>query len=454
MSRRQIKALILRYCAFPRSCHNSINNRTLNPLSKSAAKYLHTSSKIHCIYIRPTDDTPTIPYNGFYRCEALETKGNNPAGYVNLVQKAMKDIDKFPKDQMKLPARRMKDSFISVIFTPGRDESRETLVVENLSPYSSMLGVVDRFGAGLASAHLDIPSFNGQPLPYACITLMLDHIRLTDVPFKPETPMRISGHVSQTGRSKMEVDGEIEQKNSNGKYETVATCAFLMAARTPDMKSAAVVNQLVAGDDAERRYMQKIAHRAHMREIFLKDATSSLVPRIEHFEVMKQLESADKSKFVSIDSTKVVKVFDVKPENRNEAYIAFGGFTLSTAEATANAAAAKFSKSEVKLYHSGHGRYLRPVPIGNQFKCEAAVVAEVRNPHLLHVAVTGECLNPQTNKKEVATVFHFLYKIDEDVKVPFILPRDDYETRLKISGYRFIRFVHEPEKMYPNPYQS
>jgi acyl-CoA hydrolase len=316
-----------------------------------------------------------------------------------------------------------------------------------------MLGLVDIFGSGVASAHLDIPSFNGQPVPYACIAVMLDHLRFTDVPFQPENPMRLSGHVSLTGRSKIEVDGEIEQKNSNGKYETVATCAFLTAARTPDMMSAAVVNPLVPGDDAERRYMLYIFHRAHMREIFLKDAASSLVPRVEHVEVRKQLESADKSKSVSIDSTKVVKVFDVKPENRNEFYIAFGGFVLSTAEATANTAATKFSKSEVKLYHSGHGRFLKPVPIGHQFKCEAVVVAEVRNPHLLYVAVTGESLNPQTNRKEVAAVFHFLYQIDEDVKVPFILPRDDYETRLKINGFRFIRFVHEPEKMYPNPYQ-
>ncbi|CAG7831803.1 unnamed protein product, partial [Allacma fusca] len=82
----------------------------------------------------------------------------------------------------------------------------------------------------------------------------------------------------------------------------------------PDMKSPAIVNQIIPGDGAERSYLETIKHRSLLREMFLKDAAGSLVPRIEHVEVLKQLKSANKSKSVSIESTKNVRVFETKAQ--------------------------------------------------------------------------------------------------------------------------------------------
>ncbi|CAG7834107.1 unnamed protein product [Allacma fusca] len=427
---------------------------TTLPEENQTRHSFHTSSKLRGIYIKSDDNTPTVAYSDISYCKALEIRGGyNPTAYENLVKDRMKDIEKFPKDRLKLPDRRMKDSFAAGTLTPGKDEMRDSHYVDKLSPYSHMLGLVDIFASYVSSLHLDIPSFDGQPVPYAFVALMLDHLRF-NANFEPGKPIRLSAHVSKTGRSSVEIDGEIDQLNSIGQYRTIATCAILTAARMPDMKSPAIVNQIIPGNDAEQSYLDTIKHRSLLREMFLKDVAGSLVPRVEHVEVLNQLKSANKSKSVSIESTKNVRVFETKAQNRNTYYTTFGGFVLATAEATAFEAATTFSESDdVWLYHVGHARFLSPIPIGNHLKCEAVVVAEVRNPHLLHVAVTGESIHPGTNTKEIAVAVHFVYKIDKDLKVPFILPRDDYEIRLKINGLRFLRFLHEPDLMYPNPYQ-
>jgi len=68
--------------------------------------------------------------------------------------------------------------------------------------------------------------------------------------------IRLSGHVSWVGRSSMEVCIWVDQLADSGKFKKIFNAIFLMVARDPINKRAALVNPLVGGNEQETAYIK------------------------------------------------------------------------------------------------------------------------------------------------------------------------------------------------------
>lgn len=98
----------------------------------------------------------------------------------------------------------------------------------------------------------------------------------------------MSGHASWVGRSSIETVVWLEQK-SNGVWEKLTRALFLMAARDPTNRGAAIINALeTTTPEEEEIFLGGLARQKQRRQV-TNDHPSSLIPTAEEQQAIHNL---------------------------------------------------------------------------------------------------------------------------------------------------------------------
>lgn len=138
-----------------------------------------------------------------------------------------------PTSQDQLPARSMQDSFTSAVIPLSTDLNLRDKYVGFMGNVrlGRLMEDMDLFAVWIVHNHIKMPDLKeGAHLPYTFVTILVDKIDFTDLEPKHDADLRLSGHVSWTGKSSLEVVVWMEQRRT-GKWRKLTRALFLMAAR-------------------------------------------------------------------------------------------------------------------------------------------------------------------------------------------------------------------------------
>ncbi|KAG0696706.1 Acyl-coenzyme A thioesterase 10, mitochondrial [Chionoecetes opilio] len=252
-----------------------------------------------------------------------------------------------PLSQEELPARTMRDSWDSAIIPLGSEERLREKYVTFMGGVrvGRLLEDLDVFAVWLCYKHIQNPRQTPDlPSPYSIVTALVDRIDFDPGrSLHPDRDIRISGHVSWTGRSSLETILSVEQREDDA-WRQVTRAVFVMVARDPLNQGSAFVNPLVCETPEERKIYQagevNKLHRKLVQEESLfrvppNESEKTLVhelfmsmanPKELSFTSKKQPDNS-----VWMEETKLKNLIICHPEHRNRFKKVFGGFIMRLA---------------------------------------------------------------------------------------------------------------------------
>ncbi|KAH8283877.1 hypothetical protein KR054_004241, partial [Drosophila jambulina] len=378
-----------------------------------------------------------------------------------------KSRDHLLKHQPKpedLPPRTMLDSHTTVLLPLSASELIRERYVNHLGRVrlGRIMEELDMFAVWICHRHVKLPALpKGVPLPYTFVTLLVDKVEFKNLErLQVNQDIQISGHVSWTGRSSMEIIIYVRQL-AHGEYIDVTKAIFVMVARNATNTGAAPINPLRVGDETETLIQQQAEKRQKMRRISAQDSVFNSPPR-EHeqtimYEILKRttpLNGMDLNKRVlppkcrwmedSLQTTMIAPF----PENRNAQNTIFGGYLMRQAVEISFIMASIYLGDRPILKCISDISFMHPVNVNTFLQLTAHVVYTAQNyVQLMTVAQVWDLKS--VDKVQTTNVFYLTYRADKVLDE--VLPRSYREMLWHIHGRRKLLAALNLQPEYPDP---
>ncbi|XP_020812009.1 acyl-coenzyme A thioesterase 9, mitochondrial [Drosophila serrata] len=395
--------------------------------------------------------------------QKIQEQSGVDVGY-HTIPKARDHLLKHQPKHEDLPPRTMLDSHTMVILPLSASELIRERYVNHLGRVrlGRIMEELDMFAVWICHRHVKLPALpEGVPLPYTFVTLLVDKVDFINLErLQVNQDIQISGHVSWTGRSSMEIIIYVRQL-AHGEYIDVTKAIFVMVARNATNTGAAPINPLQVGDETEALIQQAAEKRQKTRRITAQDSVFNSPPR-EHeqtimYEILKRttpLNGMDLNKRVlppkcrwmedSLQTTMIAPF----PENRNAQNTIFGGYLMRQAVEISFIMASIYLGDRPILKCISDISFMHPVHVNTFLQLTAHVVYTAQNyVQLMTVAQVWDLKS--VDKVQTTNVFYLTYRADKILDE--VLPRSYREMLWHIHGRRKLLAALNLQPEYPDP---
>ena len=236
------------------------------------------------------------------------------------------------------------------------------------------------------------------------VTAAVDRLAIKH-PLKEICDLELSGQVTFTGRSSMEIQMQVAKapaKSEQVKNEDVLmTCAFTMVSLDPSTKKSVAISPILVETAEEKRLFELGEKNYNAKKAIAQKALRKQAPNDEESDLihamwLRQLEYHDPNvsarrpnNVVYMDSTVMHSSQIMQPQYRNRHnFMIFGGFLLKQTFELAFCCAAAFSHSRPRFLSLDPSTFENPVPVGSVLYLTATVA--YTDPPLVTLAGNGE----------------------------------------------------------------
>ncbi|XP_072440776.1 acyl-coenzyme A thioesterase 9, mitochondrial-like isoform X1 [Chiloscyllium punctatum] len=348
--------------------------------------------------------------------------------------------------QEDLPHRRMKDSYLEAYLPLGSQPNlrEKYLNVHKHVRFGRILEDLDSFGVLISYTHAKTDNPRS---PFSIVTALVDEIDLVKKMIRPDCDLKFTGNVTWVGKSSMEVQMHVSQYHDDV-YNPVLDATFVMVARDPANKSAAVINPLKPeGPEEENLFKQgnlNKAKRTKLKETsLLKTAPNEEERNIIHNMFLGTLDMQTVSfrsrklpaNSVWMDQTKLKSLEICHPQERNIFNKIFGGFLMRKAFELAWANACVYGNSRPHAIAVDDILFQKPVEIGSLLYLSSQVC--YTEDKYIQVRVHSEVVDPLTKEHSTTNIFHFTFGCETEVKQ--VIPKTYGESMLYLDGKRHFK---------------
>ncbi|KAI8068416.1 acyl-CoA hydrolase [Gongronella butleri] len=465
LGRGQPALFSLPTCAMPRT-HVRALASTAPLLDKKFARSPSTTTGAH--YANPEDLLYTVRPVNYWMDKIMESE-------------KCKDInDKTPRKPRELVEKTMKDSYIEIFlpFKSSKELLEEYIFVDGRIRTGKLLEDLDSLAGAVAYKHLSTAS-DPDTAPVTIVTASVDRLDL----FLPKAVenYRLSGHVTYTGNSSMEIfiKAEVVPEGAELKHDqaanenpagasyldehTVLATRFTMVAIDSLTHKPVPVNPLVTTTPEEERLRQLAEQNKQQKK---NEAETSLYKQpptaqeslemhhmfLEYSQYIDNQHERDYARVLPSEAKKplpehCVWMADTRKDSlivchaqfRNVHNNIFGGFIMKKALELSYATASAFLQSKKPIVLSMDGvTFRKPVFVGSLLEMTSAVVYSPGHPHRsIQVRIVADILDIENDKRATTNVFYFTLSCeDPSIKVRQVLPRSYGEILLWLDGKR------------------
>ncbi|XP_002133302.3 acyl-coenzyme A thioesterase 9, mitochondrial-like isoform X1 [Drosophila pseudoobscura] len=340
-----------------------------------------------------------------------------------------------------LPERSMKDSYRTAVLPLGSDVKVRERHVNYLGMVRGgrLIEEMDMLAIWICHCHVKLPSLpRNTPLPYTFVTLLVDSVELL-VQAKADIDLMLSGHVSWTGTSSMEISINVRQQE-----QSIAKGIFLMVARNATNTGPAPVNPLKPTMEQEKIYWEAAKERKKKKTTpsTCLDKTPLTEPeqklmyelfmRTRGTDILWERSNVEKPDFSWISSTQRSTVLLPFPENRNNHNTIYGGYIMRNAVEICYITASFYAGRRPVWQYLSDVAFFQPVHVTSILKLTAYVVY-TSDKHMQLMAVAN-VLDANSFSEVQTNAFHLTYLSEHKVKE--VLPHSYQETVWHIIGRR------------------
>ncbi|XP_043950115.1 acyl-coenzyme A thioesterase 9, mitochondrial [Drosophila biarmipes] len=372
-------------------------------------------------------------------------------GGYHAIPKCREGLLKFQPDRSDLPGRSMIDSQTTANILLESDAlMRERFVYgRGLLRMGRIMEELDLLAVWICHRHVHLPKLpKGVPLPYTFVTLLVDHGHFLVEKFKADVDVSLSGHVSWSGNSSLEIMAYVRQ---SGKL--LAKAIFMIAARDATNSGPAPVNPLTPANELEECLYQEALERQKRREGNLPHLESNRKPSKEEEQIMYEVFTRTKGIEgpTPTDMTALPPncrwmskwhrrtLLHPFPEHRNEANTIFGGFIIRKGIEIAFITASLFSNGYPVIEFISDVTFPHPIPVHSYMKLKAYVVYTQDNYVQLMTVV--DAIDGKSFTQFHSNTLHLTYSCRQEV--PEVLPRSYSEALWYLSGRRYLQRFRE-----------
>ncbi|KAK7601795.1 hypothetical protein V9T40_009236 [Parthenolecanium corni] len=352
-----------------------------------------------------------------------------------------------PESQNELPTRCMQDSFDDAIIPLSTDYDLQDKYVTYLGyiRLGRIMEDMDFFAVWCALKYLHNPKQPiGEPTPYVIVTVLVDEVQFTQVTPKPNKDIRISGEVTWTGKTSMEITVWLEQ-NIDGYWQRITCAVFVMVARNSTNTGPAFVNKLVPNGEREIEMYKRAEARASRRKLEKSDSLINKEPTSDeqtliHDIFIRTVDTTDPLLGRRIlppgcvwleDTTLTSNIFS-HPEDRNFHNKIFGGFLMRQALELGWLTAYCHCKHRPILRYISDISFKQPVNVGSLLRLTGQVVFTEQN--FIQVVVHAEVFDPMKSTTTTTNSFHYTFEANNIISS--VMPQSYHESMMYIDGKR------------------
>ncbi|KAH7716233.1 acyl-CoA thioesterase 9.1 [Aphelenchoides avenae] len=276
----------------------------------------------------------------------------------------------------------------------------------------------------------------------------------TEAVFQTDRNVVVTGFVSWTSRSSMEIIVDAQQKDdeTGAMKDPIFVGKFVCTTISPDYKAAPCVPLKVV--TPEDRLLFEMGEKERMIQENRRNTTSTrIAPSEEEVALLRslQLHSIDP---ISLRATKMppanhVPMSDLyigttdicMPTEVSAQLKLFGGFQLRTAyEAAYHLVDDFLGGKPLKFLCTSNGSFLRPVDLGSKIYRDAQIC--FTDGRHIQVYVSSYILDAKTKAKQTVNKFNFTFEAGEDV--PAVVPNTFDETLRFLHARRELQYALNP----------
>nr|POE94299.1 isoform 3 of acyl-coenzyme a thioesterase 9, mitochondrial [Quercus suber] len=305
------------------------------------------------------------------------------------------------------------------------------------------------------------------------VTAAFDRITINN-PLHEICDLQLSGHVTYTGRSSMEITLQVAKAPQEGmkpnKEDVMITCTCTMVSLDPGTRKPVAIPPVRADTDEERNLFvtgeKNSKHRKSLAQrSLLKTAPNDEESDLIHTMWQRQLQYHDPNdplrkpdNVFFMDATKVSTAAIMQPQYRNRHhFMIFGGFLLKQTFELAFCCAASFAHTRPTFVSLDPSTFQNPVPVGSVLYLTATVV--YTDPSLLQdgpheqrlpdnqtrvqVRVDSKVRNIEHGETKPTGQFNYTFTVDKNIK---IMPRTYSEFMMYVDARRRVGGVLESVK--------
>ncbi|XP_030370149.1 acyl-coenzyme A thioesterase 9, mitochondrial [Scaptodrosophila lebanonensis] len=381
-------------------------------------------------------------------------------GY-HTIPKSREHLLKHQPKPESLPPRSMKDSFTTVILPLNSDEGIRERYINHLGRVrlGRVMEELDMFAVWLCHRHIKIPDLPKDiPLPYTFVTLAVDKVEFWNAErLRANADIHLSGHISWTGRSSMEITIYVRQ-TAHGEIWTITKALFLMVARNATNTGPAPVNSLKPANELEQCYWEEANKRQKQRRAIQAESVFNAPPfeyeqtlmydlfrrttPINTMELNRRVLPPKCRWMADSYQTTMINPF---PENRNAQNTIFGGYIMRNAVEISFITASIYVGGRPMLKCISDISFMNAVKVNSFLKMTAYVVYTAQN--YMQIMTVAHIYDSHSGEELTTNAFYLTYKADKIVDE--VLPRSYQETLWYIHGRRKFLAALDLLPVYP-----
>nr|CAB3219767.1 acyl-coenzyme A thioesterase 9, mitochondrial-like [Phallusia mammillata] len=345
-------------------------------------------------------------------------------------------------DQKALTPRHMNDSRQHVLIPLSDKSVREKYLNGHGSiRFGILLEDLDLLAGSIAYLHCDPQTLSTGESPLSIVTAMVDEIKIHKDNVTDNADIHMRGHVTWAGKSSLEICMWLQQND-----KPILDAQFVMVARDPESKRAAVVYPLETENSEEEHFISEGEKHKTQRLLEAKESLLQKPPTNEeqqhiHKLFVNTLDPSSKSfrsrvlppDSVWMESTKLKNAIICFPEQRNIHNKVFGGFLMRKAFELAWANACVFSNSRPSVAFMDDIFFHCPVPIGSLLLMSSQI--SFTEGKYFMARVNAEVMNTLTGESRTSNVFYFTFTCTKP-KLPAVSPKTYGESMLYLDCMR------------------
>nr|POE85514.1 isoform 3 of acyl-coenzyme a thioesterase 9, mitochondrial [Quercus suber] len=309
------------------------------------------------------------------------------------------------------------------------------------------------------------------------VTAAFDRITINN-PLNEICDLELSGHVTYTGRSSMEITLQVAKAPQEGKKvnkdDVMITCTCTMVSLDPGTRKPVAIPPVRADTDEEKNLFvtgeKNSKHRKSLAQrSLLKTAPNDEESDLIHNMWQRQLQYHDPNDSLRkpdnvffMDATKTSTAAIMQPQYRNRHhFMIFGGFLLKQTFELAFCCAASFAHTRPTFVSLDPSTFQNPVPVGSVLYLTATVVytdpplvqdglheaRQATNQTRVQVRVDSKVRNVEHGETKPTGQFNYTFTVDKDIKV---MPRTYSEFMMYVDARRRVGGVLESVKQGAN----
>ena len=287
--------------------------------------------------------------------------------------------------------------------------------------------------------------------------------------------LELSGMVTHTGRSSMEVSLQVAKAPAEGEKvkpeDVMITCQCTMVSLDPATRKPVAINPLTLETEEEKRLFEQGEKNGKRRKDLAKRSLLKQTPDDEESDLIhsiwqKQLRYHDPNDSLRkpetvhfMDTTRMNTASIMSPQYRNRhSFMIFGGFLLKQTFELAFCCAASYSRTRPTFVSLDPSTFENPVPVGSVLYLTATVVytdppivpsasdgeATTTSGHTrVQVRVDSKVRNVEHGETKPTGQFNYTFTVEKDIQV---MPRTYSEYMMYIDARRRVKGVLEEIK--------